>query len=34
MVKWVVIMKIQPSIYLDDEEKHEKTPVRLVSIKI
>ena len=31
MVKWIVVMKIQPSIFaLMTEEKHKKTPVRLV----
>ena len=30
MVKWIMVMKIQPSICLVDEENHEKTPVRLV----
>ena len=35
MVKWIVVMKIQPSICLDDWKKnHEKTWVRLVGTGI
>ena len=34
MVKWIVVMKIQPIICLDDEENHEKTQFRLVGIGI
>ena len=34
MVKWIVVMKIQPSICLDDWENHAKTWVRLVSTGI
>ena len=34
MVKWIVVMKIQPSIALMTEESHEKTPVRLVGTGI
>ena len=34
MVKWIVVMKIQPSICLDDEENHEKRSVRLVGTGI
>ena len=30
----IVVMKIQPSICLDDWGKHEKTPVRLVGAGI
>ena len=34
MVKWIVVMKIQPSICLDDWGKPRKTPVRLVGTGI
>ena len=34
MVKWIVVMKIQPSICLDDWGKSRKTSVRLVGTKI
>ena len=34
MVKWIVVMKIQPSICLDDWGKPRKTPVRLIGIGI
>ena len=34
MVKWIVVMKIQPSISLLTEESHEKPPVRLVGTGI
>ena len=34
MVKWIVVMKIQPRICLDDRGKPRKTPVRLVGTGI
>ena len=34
MVKWIVVMKIQPSIRLDDLGKPRKIPVRLVGTGI
>ena len=34
MVKWIVVIKIQPSICLETEENHEKTPVRLIGTGI
>ena len=30
MVRWIVVMKIQPAFALMIEENHEKTPVRMV----
>ena len=34
MVKWIVVMKIQPAFVLMIEENHEKTSVRLVGTGI
>ena len=34
MAKWIVVMKIQPTICLMIEENHEKTSVRLVGTGI
>ena len=34
MVKWIVVMKIQPSISLDDWGKLQKSPVRLIGTGI
>ena len=34
MVKWIVVMKINPAFDLMIEENHEETPVRLVGTGI